>query len=610
MATNNRRISVAELDFDAIKTNLKAFLKDQDQFSDYDFDGSAMSVLIDLLAYNTHYNGVYTNLAVNEMFLDSASKRSSVVSLAKMLGYTPKSARSARAKINATITTPTSTPSTVTLPAYQTFSCSVDGKTYTFYNREAKTISQNNDGDYIFNNIEIVEGTQLRFKYTVANGTRYIIPNSNVDLSTLIVRVQDNASSDEYTYFSKIEDIVTASQSSNVYFVKEIDDGLYEIYFGNNIIGTSLSNGNVVTFDYFVSSLEAVNGAYSFTYGGTPLLSSNLSITSTAVAAEGASPEDITSIKFNAPRMYAAQNRAVTPEDYRALVYTLLPEAQTVMVWGGENNTPKIYGKTYICIKPQDALKLTNLQKDNLKAGLISRNVVGISPEIVDPEYLFVKINTTVYYNDRNTSKTYSQLETLVKNAIFAYDDAELQKFDGVLRFSKMSKIIDAADASITNNITKLSIVRQVTPKYNVNAEYLINIINPISQAGNKLGDVFSSSGFFIPNSNETHYLDDDEVGNVRLFYYDSNYDKVFINSSIGTVDYANGIVNIKNLNITSLKSGAFEFYIIPDSYDVVSALNQIVEVDRANLVVNIVADKSSSGNMEAGYNYTFTSIR
>lgn len=610
MAINNKRISVAELDFDAIKTNIKNYLKGQTEFTDYDFEGSAMSVLIDLLAYNTHYNSIYTNLAVNEMFLDSASKRSSVVSLAKMLGYTPVSAKCATATVNISISSPTSNPAVVTLPANQPFTASLDGKTYTFYNREAITVSKNSSGVYQFAGVTLVEGTPLKFKYSYTDGQRILVPNSNVDLSTLAVRVQETATTDEYAVFSKVEDLVVANETTNVYFIKEIDNGLYELNFGNGIVGMALSPGNVITLDYYVSSLEAANNIKSFTYGGVTLLGSNLSVVTISESSGGSSSEAISSIKFNAPRTYAAQNRAVTPEDYKVLVRSILPEVQTVQVWGGENNIPKIYGKTFICVKPTTSTKLTTVQKDYLTSSLLKRNVVSITPEIVDPEYLNISIDCTVYYNDRNTTKTPSQLTTIVKNAITKYDTDNLQKFDGLLRFSKLSSLIDSSDTSITNNITKLTITRRITPKYNLNSEYIINLINPISQEGNKLGEVFKSTGFLIPNSTNSHYLDDDENGNIRLFYYDTNYSKIIVNATIGTISYSTGLINIKNLNIASLADDAFEITVKPASYDVVSALNQIVQIDETFLNVSVIADKSASGNLEAGQNYVFTSIR
>jgi hypothetical protein len=611
MANNNKRITVSDLDFDNIKANLKTFLQGQSEFSDYDFEGSGLSVLLDVLAYNTHYNGVYTNLAVNEMFLDSASKRASVVSLAKMLGYVPRSAKCATAVVNVTVTSPTSSPGTVTLPANQAFNTSIDGVSYTFYNRSAVTTARNTAGNYTFSNLTIVEGTPLQYKYTVAAGVRYIIPNANMDIDTLTVRVQENANSDLFEVFTRADSITGATSSTKVYFIKEIDDGLYEISFGDGVIGHPINNGNVVTLDYLVSDLDAPNTASNFTYGGVNLLGSGLSVTTVSRATGGAASEDINSIKFNAPRMYAAQNRAVTPDDYKAIILSQFPEAASVAVWGGEDNDPPVYGKTYICIKPRDASKLTNLQKEFVVNNILQqRNIVSITPEIIDPEYFNVKVTSFVYYNPRETTKTPTQIETIVKDAILNYNATELEKFDGVLRFSKLSRIIDAADPAIINNTSRIMVRRQFAPAYNISSEYKLNLINPISQDGGKQGDVFASTGFFIPNSTQVHYLDDDANGNVRLYYVGPNFDKVIVDPSIGTIEYERGRVIVRNLTITALDDVIFEMQVKPESYDVVSALNQIVQIDPTLLIVEAIADQTANGDLRAGYNYDFQSIR
>jgi hypothetical protein len=611
MATNNKRITVSDLDFDAIKANLKSFLQGQSEFSDYDFEGSGLSVLLDVLAYNTHYNGVYTNLAVNEMFLDSASKRASVVSLAKMLGYAPRSAKCATAIVNASITAPTSNPSTVTLPANQAFNTSIDGQSYTFYNRSAVTVSRNTAGNYNFSNLEIVEGTPLQYKYTAAPGIRYIVPNANVDTSTLTVRVQENANSSVFEVFTRAESLTDVTRETKVYFIKEIDDGLYEISFGDGVLGRPVQAGNVVTIDYLVSNLDQPNGANIFTYGGSSLLGSTLSVTTLSRASGGNASEDLNSIKFNAPRMYAAQNRAVTPEDYKAIILSQFPEAASVSVWGGEDNDPPIYGKTFICIKPRDGDKLTNLQKEFVISNILERrNIVSITPEIIDPGYFNIKVTCFVYYNPRETTKNPKQIETIVKDAIMNYNDTDLQKFDGVLRFSKLSRIIDSADPSIINNTTRIMVRRQFAPVYNISSEYKLNLINPISQDGGKQGDVFASTGFFIPNSTQVHYLDDDANGNIRLYYNGPNFEKVIVNPAIGTIEYEAGRVVVRNLIITRLDDVIFEMQVKPESYDVVSALNQIVQIDPTLLTVEAIADQTINGDLRAGYNYDFQSIR
>ena len=610
MANNNKRIQVSELDFDAIKSNLKTFLQGQTEFQDYDFEGSGLSVLLDVLAYNTHYNGIYTNLAVNECFLDSASKRASVVSLAKMLGYMPRSASCATATVTATVTSPTSSPSTVTLPAMQPFTTSIDNVSYTFYNRSAVTTALVS-GAYTFTGLVLTEGTPLQYKYTMAPGVRFIIPNANADLNTLTVSIQQTSSSDLYEVYTRADTLTEVTELSTIYFVKEIDDGLYEISFGNDNLGLALSNGNVVTLDYMVSSLEEPNTASSFTYGGVTLAGSSLSVTATAAASGGASSESIDEIKFNAPKYYAAQNRAVTPDDYKAIILKNFPEAQTISVWGGEDNNPPIYGKTYICIKPKEASKLTNLQKEFIKNNILeSRNIVSITPEIVDPEFFNIKVTSFVYYNPRATTKTAAQIETLVKQSIMRYNDEELERFDSVLRYSKLTKIIDETDPAITNNITRIMIRHPHEVQYNIASQYILDLINPISQDGGKQGEVFASTGFYIPNSNELHFLDDDANGNIRLYYTNTNFEKVIVTPDIGTINYDTGSIVVRSLTIRAIDGAFFEWQVKPESYDVVSALNQIVQIDPTLLTIEAIADNTINGDLQAGYNYQFNSIR
>jgi hypothetical protein len=528
-----------------------------------------------------------------------------------MLGYMPRSAACATATVNASITAPTSSPSTVTIPVMQPFTTSIDNVSYTFYNRSAVTTARTNAGTYVFTDLILTEGTPLQYKYTMAPGVRFIIPNANADLNTLTVSVQETSSSDVYEVFSRADTLTDVTEVTHAYFVKEIDDGLYEISFGNDNLGKALSNGNVVTLDYMVSSLEAANSASSFTYGGATLAGSSLSVTSTAVASGGASSESIEEIKFNAPKYYAAQNRAVTPDDYKAIILKNFPEAQTISVWGGEDNNPPIYGKTYICIKPRDASKLTNLQKEFIKNNILqSRNIVSITPEIVDPEFFNIKVTAFVYYNPRATTKTATQLETIVKNAIMRYNDEDLERFDSVLRYSKLTKTIDEADPSIVNNITRIMIRHPHSVTYNIATQYVLDLINPISQDGGKQGEVFASTGFYIPNSNELHFLDDDANGNIRLYYVNTNFEKVIVTPDIGTINYETGSVVVRSLTIRAIDGAFFEWQVKPESYDVVSALNQIVQIDPTYLTVEAIADQTINGDLQAGYNYQFNSIR
>ena len=336
----SKKINYTELDFDGIKYNLKQFLSGQATFKDYDFDGSGLSVLLDVLSYNTMYNGVYNNLSINEMFLDSARKRNSVVSISKELGYIPQSAICASAIVNITLRSATAT--TFLIPANTPFTTTVNGVTYTFYNDS--DLTYNTPAlSYTFQNVVLTEKSNiLSYSYTVDTSTRYIIPNANTDLNTLTVSVQDSLSSSILTTFVKSNTIVDINSTSNVYWIKEIDDGLYELTFGNGILGKALTIGNVVNLNYCVSSLDAPNGAKLFTYSGTAVAGITVSLVTVSAAAKGSSPEDIESIRFNAPRAYSSQNRGVTPNDYKSLIYANFPAAKSVSVWGGEDNIPPI----------------------------------------------------------------------------------------------------------------------------------------------------------------------------------------------------------------------------------------------------------------------------
>ena len=610
MATSNKKINVTTLDFDDIKKNLKTFLSGQSEFQDYDFEGSAMSVLLDVLAYNTHYNALYNNLAINEMFLDSARKRNSVVSLSKMLGYSPRSATCAKATITLTVSAPGSGATTLTLPAFTPFTTTIDGASYTFYTT-GSVVATSSTGVFTFSNLVITEGTPLTFNIPVATNTRYIIPNSAIDLNTLTVRIQDSSSSSVYTTFTKAETLIGVDSTTKCFWVKEIDEGLYELTFGDGNLGKSLDTGNIVHLNYFVSSLDAPNKARQFTYGGGTLISgAAISITTTGIAANGAAAEDIDSIRFNAPRMYASQNRAVTPDDYKAIVYSQFSDAASVTCWGGEDNNPPVYGKVYICIKPKDADKLTTTQKSALIATILDqRNVVSVQPIIVDPEFINIALDVTVYYNEQATAKTASEIAAGVTNTINAYNANDLSRFDGVFRYSKLSKLIDNSDQAITNNITTVLLRRELNVRYNTSAQYILNMINPIWSSGQP-EESFRSTGFYVAGSDELHYLDDDGIAHVRLFRFGSNGIKIVVNPTIGNIDYAKGVVDIKNLHITALADNDLEISIRPLSNDVVSALTQIAQIAKDHLKVTALPDPTASGDLRGGYNYTFTPSR
>lgn len=606
----NKKISVSELDFDQIKANLKTFLQGQTEFQDYDFEGSAMSVLLDILAYNTHYHSLYTNLAVNEMFLDSARKRSSVVSLAKMLGYVPRSARAPVATANVTVTNPTGAPPSLTLPALTAFSTSVDGQEYTFYNREAVSVIPNNGGAYIFENVELTQGTPLSFSYTVAANTRFIIPNANVDISTLSVRVQEDPGSAAYATYVNADDFTEVGPTTRAYFLKEIDDQLYEVYFGDNLIGYKPSVGNIVEFNYFVTDRADANGARVFSYEGTGIGGGIVTVNTVTPAQGGSEIESIDSIKFNAPKAYSAQNRAVTAEDYRVILPQLFSNIDSVNVWGGEDNDPPVYGKAFIAIKPLSGETLSNATKDAIKTTILrDKNVVSIIPEVVDAQYLYIVLNTTVYYNPQLTNRTEETIKSLVRQTIVNYNDTDLSRFDGMFRFSKLSRLIDATEESILSNITTIRLKRSFAPTLNTRTSYVIRLDNPIYTEGVPEQAVISDA-FTIAGSNETFYMEDDGVGNMRLFYFVGGNTKRYVNENLGTVNYSTGTITINDINITTATNNEITLTIKPSSNDVVSVRSQLALIAEEEIVVNAVVDKIASGETSGGSNYIFTPSR
>lgn len=606
MAINNKRITTSELDFEAIKSSLKNFMKGQSQFSDYDFEGSNLSMLLDVLAYNTHYRGLYDNFTFNEMFLDSASKRSNVVSRAREIGYTPASIRAAKSSVSMTITNTQGGTSLLVLPKSTQFAASLNGGEVPFITKEVYTASSVG-GTYTFPLIELVQGSYVTDRFSVGQGSRYIITNPGADLSTLTVKVQANVQSNVYTTFSLAEGLVGISSTDNVYWIKEINSGLYELEFGNGIVGAKIVEGNTVHIEYVVTEGEIANGAKLFKYSGPNLFNGTVSLTTLSPAIGGAAIEDIDTIKFNAPRLFSTQNRAVTVDDYRNLIYNLVPEASSINVWSGADNIPPEYGKVFICIKPKTVERFTNTEKVRIVNEVIkSKNVLAVVPVIIDPQYLRVALDVTVYYNATTTTKSPNDLSLAVKDAISAYNTNDLQKFDGILRFSKLTRLIDDVDKSIVNNITTLVINRKVDPKYDITASYKINLVNPIY---NSLGNVsILSSGFYVLGSDTVHYIEDDGAGNLIL-YTNVNSTKHIVNSTVGTVNYSKGLVEISNVYITGIVGTEWIFQIIPSSSDVVSILDQLVAIPAELVTVNVIADQSL-GASAGGANYVFTPIR
>ena len=613
------KLEISQLDFDGIKDNLKTFLSQQDEFTDYDFEGSGMNILLDVLAYNTHYLGYNANMLANEMYLDSADQRSSVVSLAKQVGYTPRSASSSKARINVLMNN--ATGSTVTMSRGTKFTTTVDETNYSFVNNADVSISPL-DGVYQFSDLDIYEGTYLNYKYTANTSDkdqRFIIPNNNVDTTTLTVKVQESSSDSTTNTYKLASGITNLDSTSKVYFLQEIENGRFEVYFGDGVLGEAIADGNIVILDYITCNRDEPNGATSFTLSGTIDGFSDVTITTQGVAAGGDAPETIKSIKYNAPRDYTAQDRAVTADDYKVLVKSLYANAQSVQVYGGEDAATPDYGKVYISIKAKSGSNLTEVTKVSLVRSLKSFAVASVTPVIIDPETTFITLTTTFKYDSSLTTKDVSTLETNVVEAITGYNTDTLENFTGMFRYSAVGKTIDGADSSILSNITKVKMYKYITPTLSSGLKYTLSFnnafYNPHSGHNSSAGGIVSSTGFKINNDSSTneHFLDDDGAGNIRVYYL-SGTTRIYTSTTFGTIDYTTGEIILTSANITSISNvdGAASTQIrvttIPSSNDIIPVRNQVLEIDTTNSTITGSVDEIESGSSQAGTTYTTTS--
>jgi hypothetical protein len=612
MASN--KLVVSDLDFDNIKSNLKTFLQDQPEFSDYNFEGSGFSVLLDVLAYNTHYLGFNANMLVNEVYLDSADIRKNIVSLAKMLGYTPSSVKAPAANISIVVNN--ATGSSLTMDKGTTFTSTVDGTTYQFVTNQVSTITPL-DGVYRFTDIIIYEGTLVTYRYTVDSSDvdqKFIIPSVNADTSTLKVTVQNSSVDTTSSVYSLATGVRSLDNTSKVYFLQETDTGKFEIYFGDGVLGKKLSDGNIVILEYVVTNKEESNGASAFTLSSTIDGFSDVSITTNSVAQGGSEAESKESIRFNAPLQYTAQDRAVTSTDYETLVRSLYPNALSISAWGGEEDETPVYGVVKISIKAASGSTLTNQTKTEIVNSLRQYNIASVRPVIVDPETISVILNSTVRYDSKLTTKTAATIKSDVISSLTNYNTNILQRFDGIFRYSKVTGLIDDADASIVSNITTVRVRKSFTPSFNTSTRYDIYFrnafYNPHTGHNAAMGGILSSSGFIIDGNTNEMFLDDDGSGNIRRYYFDGGV-RVYANNTQGTVNYTTGQVTLNSLNITSVSnirgsaSTVIEITVVPNSNDIVPVRNTIVEIDIANSTVTVEKDAFIGGGNEAGVGYT-----
>ena len=613
----SNKLVVSDYDFDAIKLNLKSFLQGQTQFQDYDFEGSSLNILLDILSYNTHYLAYLANMATNEVYLDSADIRNNIVSLAKMIGYTPSSPKAPMASIDIQINNATGT--SVTMNKGTVFTTSVDDVSYQYVTNSDVTITPSS-GVYNFSGVPIYEGSLVTFKYTVDStdvDQKFILPNANIDTTTLLVKVQNSSSDTTTNTYSLAGGYNNVTSSSKVYFIQEGQDGKFEVYFGDGINGIALSDGNIVILEYIVTNRDLSNNASSFSLSGTIGGFSDVTITTVSNSQGGSESESDESIRHNAPLQYAAQDRAVTTTDYETLVQSIYPNALSVSAWGGEDDETPRYGIVKIGVKAASGSTLTETTKQSIIDSLKPYNVASVAPQIVDPETTSVLLTSTVKYNTGTTTKSSDTLKSEITTAVTNYNTNTLQKFDSVYRHSKLTGLIDAVDNSILSNITTIKIRKEFTPtladsnKYDI---YFRNaLFNPHSGHNMASGGILTSTGFKVTGSDLEQFLDDDGNGNVRRYYLASGI-RTYSNETQGTIDYTTGQITLNSLNVASISnirgatSTTVELTVTPNSNDVVPVRDQIIELDISNSTINVETDSFVGGSADAGVGYTTTS--
>ena len=611
MASN--KFVVADLDFDTIKDNLRAFLQDQTQFSDYNFEGSGFSVLLDTLAYNTHYLGFNANMLTNEMYLDSADIRKNIVSLAKMLGYTPSSPKAPMASVDITLND--GSGSSVQMDKGTVFTTAIENVTYQFITNEDITMTPV-DGVYKFSNVPIYEGTLVSFRYTVDSNDvdqKFTIPSINADTTSLKVTVQTSASDTTIETYTLASGLKGLNSTSKAYFLKETDTGKFEVYFGDGILGNKLADGNIVILEYIITNKEEANGASVFKVGSSVGGFTDISIVTKSNAEGGAEGESKESIRFNAPLQYTSQDRAVTTTDYETLVKSIYPNAQSISAWGGEDDETPIYGVVKISIKAPSGSTLTDTTKLDIVNKLKPYNVASVRPEIVDPITTSIMLVVNAKYDKKGTAKTADTLKAEITSAIEDYNENTLTAFDGVFRYSKLTGLIDDVDSSILSNITTVKMRKSFTPTLNSSTKYDVYFRNAVYNPHSGHEPILSSTGFKISGNANEMFLDDDGNGNVRLYYLVSGI-KTVENATQGTIDYATGQVTLNSIaiaeisNIRGVSSKVVEITVTPSSNDIVPVRDQILEIDVSNSIINVSEDTFIGGSSEAGVGYTTTS--
>ena len=609
MAANNV-LRITDINFDTIKSNLKSYLSSQTQFTDYDFDSSTIATILDILAYNTYYNAFYLHMVGNEMFLDSAQLRNSVVSRAKMLGYTPRSARGATANLNV-IVTPNDNPLNVTVDANTKFTSSIDGITYTFVTPESYLLSAMDDGTFA-GNITISEGNPVQFRYNVSssNPVRYILPNKNTDTTSIKVRVQESSSNTSINTFIKCNDISTVNSISKIYFIQETDDNLYEVYFGDNVFGKKPTDGNIVIIDYRVTNGSDVNGANTFSSPSTIGGYSTFTVTTNSSAQGGANQESINSIKYNAPYKFQAQDRLVTVNDYKNAILSENGDLQSISVWGGEENNPPVYGKVFVSAKPRSGAIISTQRKELIKSQLKQRNVLAIDIEFVDATYLYLVPTIKVRYDPDLTSLSAGGLNTKIQNALIQFEENNLGVFQNKFYMSKLINSINSIDSSFVSTDVDIQLQKRFIPIVGTSTKYNINFNNAIkrpvtTQHSSHPGSHNLSSSKFTYNNYTSSQFDEDGEGTLRIFNKEASGAQTYVKNNIGTVDYDTGLITIDNLLISAYNGSYLSININPVEKNIFGVRNQIILItdsvvqtinDQTNQITSSVASVSTQG--------------
>jgi len=608
------------LDFDQIKTSIRDYLRSNTNFTDYDFEGSNLSIIIDALAYNTYTTAYNTNMAANECFLDSATLRENVVALARNIGYVPRSRRSARAKISFTVDGLVET-STLTINAGIVCNGAGDNTNYIFCIPEDITVPVTN-GVAEFNNVEIYEGVYISQNFTVDTSLfnqRYILDNSFIDTSTIKVKVKPSSTSTSSVTYQQIDNIVGVTSTSNSYLLQEIEDERYELIFGDNVIGRKLSNNNYVTVSYIVTDGKEGNGASEFSFVGNitnqdggSINASLISLVSTdEKSRDGDEIESISSIKYFAPRIYSSQYRAVTSSDYESVLGYIYPNVESVTAFGGEEMSPPRFGKVFISVKPRNGDFLSDQTKRELVQRLKSYAVAGIVPEFIDLKYLYVELQTSPYYNP-SLNDDPNNLKTGVSNALTQYSRSiDVNKFGGRFKYSKAVSLIDSIDSSITSNITLVQIRRNLKAVTGQFAQYEVCYGNRFHTQESSYNVV--STGFTIEGVTGVVYLADEvinrEKGRIFFFTYTEGATPNIVKKNAGTVDYMTGEVLIDTVNILStvIANNVVEIQAIPHSNDIVGLRDLYVKFDMTNTTINMIPDLIASGENTSGSRFVHT---